>query len=335
MVAGCAQPPQQRVVDETIAPPTQDYSVCLVNDEQGVALLDAMKDVEADGVKVSRAAIASEADYAVGIQSMIDQGCQLVIGRGSQSAEAIQAAAEQNPEATFALIDSSITSPASNVRLVTFQVHQASFLAGYIAASVSKTGVVGTFGALDIPAVTIYMDGFIAGVAQWNKNHSDHQVKAVGWDENGQSGIFVQSASSAFDDPEAGAAAAQKLIDMKADVIFPVAGKSSDGMMDQLDKSIAVIGGDRDLCADHRDVCSSGQILTSVIKDENKALVELINAQRENKTSGIFSADLRNGGVKLADYSDRVGSAVRAEVDQLNLQIKDGTITISSASAVG
>ena len=39
-----------------------------------------------------------------------------------------------------------------------------SFMAGYLAAGMSKTGKVGTFGGINIPPVAVFMDGFVAGV---------------------------------------------------------------------------------------------------------------------------------------------------------------------------
>ena len=52
------------------------------------------------------------------------------------------------------------------------------FLGGYLAAAMSKSGKVGTFGGQDIPPVTIYMDGFVAGVRYYDKINNAHVVGA-------------------------------------------------------------------------------------------------------------------------------------------------------------
>ncbi len=57
----------------------------------------------------------------------------------------------------------------TNGKPILFDTAQAAFLAGYAAASSSKSGVVGTFGGIQIPPVTIFMDGFAEGVDSFHK----------------------------------------------------------------------------------------------------------------------------------------------------------------------
>ncbi len=70
----------------------------------------------------------------------------------------------------------------ANVRGTFFATDQAAFLAGYLAAGMTKTGAVGTFGGIELPTVTIYMKGFQAGVMYYNTKHSTN-VKVLGWDD--------------------------------------------------------------------------------------------------------------------------------------------------------
>ncbi len=56
----------------------------------------------------------------------------------------------------------------SKLRGLTFATDEAAFLAGYLAAGMTQTGVVGTFGGINIPPVTIFMDGFVKGVRYYN-----------------------------------------------------------------------------------------------------------------------------------------------------------------------
>src|ERR1019366_10071813 len=98
-----------------------------------------------------------------------------------------------------------------------FNTAQGGFLGGYLAASVSKTGVVATFGGLNIPPVTIYMDGFWEGVQYYNKIKGT-KVKVLGWDETNQKGgTFAQS----FTDQGKGRSITQSFISAGADIIFP------------------------------------------------------------------------------------------------------------------
>ncbi len=73
-----------------------------------------------------------------------------------------------------------------------FDTAQAGYLAGYLAAGMSKSGKVGTYGGLKIPPVTIFMDGFVDGVAHYNQVHSTN-VAALGWNKATQNGLFANS----------------------------------------------------------------------------------------------------------------------------------------------
>ena len=94
-----------------------------------------------------------------------------------------------------------------NVRGLTFQTDQAAFLAGYLAAGMSKTGKVGTFGGLQIPTVTIFMKGFQAGVEYYNTKHNT-TVQVLGWDTKADKGLFTGT----FTYPDKGKTAAKSLI---------------------------------------------------------------------------------------------------------------------------
>src|SRR5690606_35633043 len=114
--------------------------------------------------------------------------------------------------------DSSIDLP--NVKPIVFDTAQAAFLAGYAAASYTKTGVVGTLGGIPIPPVTLFMDGFYEGVMHYNEVKGT-SVRVLGWDINKQDeGAFT----GGFEAHETAKSTAQNLIDQNADVILPVGG---------------------------------------------------------------------------------------------------------------
>ena len=74
--------------------------------------------------------------------------------------EQTQGAAENNPDKKFMMMDFVYDPPLKNIWNQVYATDQAAFLAGYAAASVTKTGKVGVFGGVDIPQVTGFMDGF-------------------------------------------------------------------------------------------------------------------------------------------------------------------------------
>ena len=138
---------------------------------------------------------------------------------------AIQAAAEANPETHFALIDSAFSDAEfnpvelDNAKPILFNTAEAAFLAGYLAAGMSETGTVATFGGIQIPSVAIFMDGFADGVAKYNEDEGT-DVKLLGWDKAAQTGSFTGD----FENQANGQNLAQGFIDQGADIIMPVAG---------------------------------------------------------------------------------------------------------------
>src|SRR5690606_5774630 len=136
------------------------------------------------------------------------------------------------------------------------------FLAGYLAAGYSSSGVVATYGGLQIGPVTIFMDGFVDGVAHYNEVHGT-DVKVLGWDKESQTGAFAES----FEDQAAGRSLSDSFVAQGADVIMPVAGGTGLGPAAAAAESgeYAVIWVDLDGCESVPQYCSV--FLTTVVKN--------------------------------------------------------------------
>jgi basic membrane protein A and related proteins len=103
-----------------------------------------------------------------------------------------------------------------------FDTDQAGFLAGYVAAAMTETGVVGTWGGINIPPVSVFMDGFLAGVNHHNAVKGT-SVAVLGWD--GSDGVFIGS----FEAQDLGNSATADMLQNGADIILPVAGPAGLG----------------------------------------------------------------------------------------------------------
>lgn len=167
-------------------------------------------------------AAASDADYAPNIKKLIDEKCDIIIGVGFAINEAIVAAAKANPSVHFAIVDQDGLSdgkPVANLKSIQYVTDAPSFQAGYLAAGVSKTGKVATYGGMAFPTVTTFMDGFARGVAHYNKVKGKN-VTILGWDTAKKDGTFVGS----FSDSAKALQISKNFEQQGADVIFPVAG---------------------------------------------------------------------------------------------------------------
>ena len=158
-----------------------------------------------------------EEDYATNIAALMDQGCDLIVTVGFLLGDATLEAAEANPDQDFAIVDFAYDEPVDNIKPLLFNTNEAAFLAGYLAAGMTETGTVGTFGGVNIPPVTIFMNGFLAGIEHHNTEKGT-DVRLLGWD--GADGLFTGD----FEDQDKGRLTAQSLLDEGADIVFPVAG---------------------------------------------------------------------------------------------------------------
>ena len=130
-----------------------------------------------------------------------------------------EAAADGEPDARSSPIVDDAYRTGTNIYGLTYNTVQDGFLGGYLAAGMTKTGKVATFGGENFPTVTIYMDGFWDGVQYYNKQNGTH-VQVLGWDEKTQKGTFTGD----FTDQTKGQTLTQTFISEGADIIFPVAG---------------------------------------------------------------------------------------------------------------
>ena len=181
-----------------------------------------------------------QTDYEKNINEFLSQKKDLIVTVGFLLADATKAAAEANPDAKFAIIDS--PSSAKNVKGLLFDTSQPSFLAGYLAAGMSETGTVCTFGGINIPPVTDFMVGFQNGVDYYNTQKSA-DIQLLGWDNAKKDGMFTGN----FELTDDGRRFAENLFDEGCDVIMPVAGPVGLGSAAAAkDRGLMMIGVDTD-----------------------------------------------------------------------------------------
>ena len=283
------------------------------------------------GVEAEAIVSTGETDLAPNVAQAVESGCELIVTVGFELAEATLSEAEDNPDLAFAIVDEIVE--ADNVKPVVFDTAQASYLAGYLAAGVSKTGVVATFGGGNQPPVTLFMDGFVDGVAKYNEVHGT-AVRALGWDKAKQDGAFTGD----FEDINKGKALTEGFIDQGADVILPVAGQVGEGATSAaLERGgVSVIWVDSDgyesLAPEFRPV-----LLTSVLKRTQDAMVEIVGAVADGSFSNEpYIGTLENGGVEIAPYHDLatlVTPELDGEIEGLRQAIIAGEIVVESPSA--
>jgi basic membrane protein A len=284
---------------------------------------------------------ASSADYAKNISMFIGQKCSIIITVGFLMAQTTENAAKKNPNQKFAIVDCSYESGClpkpvlHNIRQLTYDTSQDSFLGGYLAAAMTKTGTVATYGAEQFATVTIYMDGFWDGVQYYNKQHHKH-VKVLGWNEKTQKGIFAGSLTNIT----AGSQIARRFISERADIIFPVAGGVGLGTAETVQAAdsggnhVRMMWVDTDGCVAAPAYCR--YFITSVEKGITTSVTgAIMSAFNGSFKGGTYVGTLANGGAVLAPFHGvAVPKSVQAELKTLTSQIESGKIVPATKSPV-
>lgn len=266
-----------------------------------------------------------QTDYEKNIQAFLDQNCNIIITVGFLLGDATKAAAEANPTVPFSIVDFAYDPTIPNVLGQVFNTQEAAFMAGYVAAGATKTGTVASFGGLQIPTVTVFMDGFVLGVRYYNEqNNAD--VQALGWDPEAQTGLFVGN----FESTDDGRRMGESLMDEGADIIMPVAGPVGLGTAAAAQQrgDVYIIGVDNDwtqTAPEYADI-----VLTSVLKKMDITTLQAIQSVADGTfEGGVVVGTLENTGVDLAPFYDLaslVPEQVQSDLDTIRQGIISGEI---------
>ncbi|CAA9386798.1 MAG: ABC transporter, substrate-binding protein (cluster 11, riboflavin/purine nucleoside/unknown) [uncultured Nocardioides sp.] len=305
-----------------------DFKACMVSDSGGFddksfnqTSHDGLEAAAQNlGVQTGEVESQSDSEYGDNISALVDEGCNSVTTVGFLLGDATLEAAKANPDVDFSIVDFAYDKAPKNLKGLVFNTGEPSFQAGYLAAAASETGTVGTFGGLNIPTVTAFMEGFRLGVEHYNEQEGG-DVKVLGWD--GKDGSFTDD----FEDKTKGQQVAEQMIGQGADIIFPVAGPAGlGGLQAAKDNNVKGIWVDTDGCVS-TEYCDV--LLTSVMKGMDVAVEEAITSSvNEEFNSELFVGTLENGGVGLAEVSDDVDPAVVEKLDELEQQIIAGELKV-------
>jgi len=335
--AACSKAPTTTTPDTSAG----TYTTCMVTDIGGIddrsfntSAFKGLTNAKAASTKLAEPVNVSskaEADYVPNLNGYVQQGCKFILAVGGLMGSATSEVAKANPTQQFAIVD--YKAPETNVYSMQFDTAQAGFLAGYLAAGYSKTGKVATYGGLNIPPVTIFMDGYVDGVAQYNQAKGKN-VQVLGWNKATQTGTFAES----FIDQAKGKALSDAFVAQGADVIMPVAGGTGLGTAaaaKAANNAYVVIWVDVDGCESAQQYCS--QFLTTVVKNIPDAVKDaaLKSADSTALVTGGTIGTLANNGVSIAPYHEfdsKIDATLKAEVAQLKADIISGKIKVTSPS---
>jgi len=269
-------------------------------------------------------------DYEKNIDQFATEHYDAIISVGFLMGDATAVKARQFPDIKFAIVDTAYY-PAKgdrncpdtakdcyadgglrNVTSLLFQEDEVGFLAGVVAAGMTRTGVVCTVAAMEIPPVVRFVTGFRNG-ARWARPG----VQTLN--------AFIPS----FTDAAKGKETAVQMVGQRCDVGFCLGGATGNGgLLGMKEQGAMAIGVDADQYNTYPEVKAA--LLTSATKNVDVAVFGyLASVSRGSAKAGVSTANLKNGGVGLAPYHEwenRVPQAVRVKVAQAAAGLVDGTL---------
>lgn len=259
-------------------------------------------------------------DYATNIQQFVDAGFPVIVTVGFALGEATAQAAKDNPDIYFIGVDQFQAEPLPNLTGLVFHEDQSGFLAGALAAHLTKTGTIAAVLGTDlVPPVVAFGEGYANGA-----KYVKPDIKVISTYHPGE-------ISQAFVDPEWGAATAKQALDQKADVVFGAGGQTGNGALQEVAAApgagtdLFCIGVDTDqwetLAAAHPCLVSSAMKLIT------PSVVDLINSYAKDgtKTSGNFY-----GGAGLApfhDFESKIPQDVKDSLTKLAADLISGAVS--------
>ncbi|MGL4912570.1 MAG: BMP family lipoprotein [Romboutsia sp.] len=241
------------------------------------------------GVKAKYLESKQDSDYAANIETLVDEGVDLILGVGMKLAPAIEEGAKMYPEQKFILVDETYPEVPSNVKTILFNSQESAYLSGLVAGKMTKTNNIGFIGGMELPVIEAFQYGYMAG------------AKAVNPDMQ----IQVQYANS-FTDQAKGKAIANQMYSKGADVIFTAGGDVGTGAIEAAkENGKFAIGVDRD-----QSDLAPDNVLTSAIKRVDVGVFdtvkELVDGKLELGTTVVYG--LQEGAVGIPESTKNLVS---------------------------
>ena len=267
------------------------------------------------------------------MRAFAEKNFDLIIGVGFAQSPIMQKVATDYPNIKFAIVDGVIfeadgKTPKSNVASLVFREHEGSYLVGMIAASKSKTGVLGFLGGMDIPLIHKFATGYEEGAKAVNPN-----IKVVA--------NYVGVTDGAWNNPGKGKELALAQIDKGADVIFTAAGNSGLGAFDAVEQygknadgeaNKFVIGVDS-----NQNGVKPGFVLTSMVKRVDNVVYDVVKEVRDGNFNGgfhVFGLDKDGVAYALDDNNKAlIPQDVLQKVEHAKSEIVAGNIKVTDAMA--
>lgn len=256
-------------------------------------------------------------DHEASLRFFAGQKFDAIVAVGVAFTESIRKIASEQPQLNFYVIDSDIDE--GNIRGISFREDEGSYLCGYLAAKMSKTGRVGFVGGVKIPVIERFATGFRNGA-----------IAAASSTEVVER--YVAADFSGFNNAEEASTMAHEMYQGGCEVIFAAAGASGLGVISAAVKTRKyAIGVDM-----NQDSLAPGLVLTSMLKRVDLVVEDIARSLVQNRNPAAVkrSYGLADGAVGLTDFQlsfKVIGDDLISELNQIRKQIIEKKIITSES----
>lgn len=284
------------------------------NDSGNEGLKKANKELKVTTKVVEPSDVSEGETY---LTQLAESGMDLVITLDLGHKDALEKVAAKYPDTQFAIFN--VEAEGKNISSVMFKEQEASYLAGALAALITKDtnleqinekNTISFIGGIDSPGINIFLTGFESGAKK-----IDESIQVL-------SGY-----SNSFADPAKGKELALSQINQGSDIIFQAAGATGDGIIQAAkQKNVFAIGVDS-----NQDGIAKGNVLTSVMKRVDNAVYTLIEQGLSGEYQPVLELGLKEKGVELSpmEYTkDLIKPEYLEQVSDFKEQIINGNIIV-------
>lgn len=268
------------------------------------------------GAETALVQTTSPADFDDAFRDFASRGFNLIFAHGFEYTDSALKVAKNFPHTSFVVTSGSGSS--QNVASLTFKIEQAAYVEGVIAGVVSKTGVVGAVGGIELPAIRLTFEGFKRGFLSVRPK-----------------GKVLVSFIGSFEDVGAAKEAALAQISHGADLLFHNADAAGLGVFQAATQAqIYAFGANRN----QNDVAPD-VVLASAVTDIPQAFLKIAGEVRAREFHpAMLEFGMRERMVKVV-MNPRLAARIPAEALKLaqtaEEQIKGGKITFPSPAVGG
>ncbi len=241
------------------------------------------KGIEAAGAKYGAEVKTFESKTAAerleNVNAAVSEGANIVVMLGFEFNDIVKEAAKAAPDVDFLIVDQCIDDRPANIHCAVFREYEASYLMGVAAGMLTQSKKVGVVGALDIPFLHRYTDGFAQGVKSVNPD-VQVDIRWVGGD-------------SPFADPVRAKEQAVAMNAAGVDLIYTASAGGDFGVFEAAqEKNFKVFSVDINHCPD-----TAGIIIDQSLKQVDNAMLQAIGAILDGKDSVFMALGIKEGGV--------------------------------------